>query len=76
MFEQIQQQQWKPHDVITECLQLQTDAGDVQTAVCVLIALGDKRCDLPIDEVVCVSIEKYVIYFYYLFGFFFFVLVC
>ncbi|GAB0092870.1 GATOR complex protein WDR24 [Sergentomyia squamirostris] len=41
---------WEPHDVIADCLMLQADIGDVQTSVSILIALGEKRNDLPIDK--------------------------
>lgn len=43
-------QSWQPHDVLADGLQLQTDIGDVQTAVCILIAMGERRLQLPIDE--------------------------
>lgn len=42
--------QWESHQVLTDCLMLQTDIGDVQTSVSVLIVLGDKRNDLSIDN--------------------------
>lgn len=40
---------WEPHNVLADCLTLQTEYGDVQTSVCILIALGSKRSELPID---------------------------
>lgn len=46
---------WDPNPVLADCLILQTDLGDVQTAVSILLVLGDKRNDLPIDELVHVS---------------------
>ncbi|KXJ67822.1 GATOR2 complex protein WDR24 [Aedes albopictus] len=41
---------WEPHQVLADCLTLQTEIGDVQTATCILIALGDRRHSLQIDE--------------------------
>ncbi|XP_055695511.1 GATOR complex protein WDR24 [Lutzomyia longipalpis] len=43
---------WEPHDVLADCLILQADIGDVQTAVSILIALGEKRNELPIDKII------------------------
>lgn len=37
---------WTPYQVIADCLMLQCEIGDVQTATCILIVLGDKRDDL------------------------------
>lgn len=45
---------WEPHSVLTEGLILQTDVGDVQTPVCILIAMGDRRNELAIDELIYV----------------------
>lgn len=43
---------WEPYSVLSDCLWLQADIGDVQTPVCILIALGSKkRTKLLIDEV-------------------------
>lgn len=44
--------QWEPHQVLADCLTLQTEVGDVQTSVTILIVLGDKRNDLPINDYV------------------------
>lgn len=46
---------WEPHEVLAEGLMLQTEVGDIQTAVCILIALGEQRNDLPMDEFLHVS---------------------
>lgn len=44
--------QWEPHQVLADTLMLQTDMGDVQTSVSILIVLGERRDDLPIDDYV------------------------
>ncbi|XP_055380424.1 GATOR complex protein WDR24 [Condylostylus longicornis] len=41
---------WEPHQVMTECLLLQTEVGDVQTSLCILIAMGESRNYLSIEE--------------------------
>ncbi|XP_055857530.1 GATOR complex protein WDR24 isoform X1 [Episyrphus balteatus] len=41
---------WEPHQFIADSLKLQSDVGDVQTALCVVIAMGDARKFLPIEE--------------------------
>uniref|UniRef100_A0A1I8MUE5 GATOR2 complex protein WDR24 n=1 Tax=Musca domestica TaxID=7370 RepID=A0A1I8MUE5_MUSDO len=41
---------WEPHQFITDALLLQNDVGDVQTALSVLIAMGENRKYLPINE--------------------------
>ncbi|XP_035919644.1 GATOR complex protein WDR24 [Anopheles stephensi] len=41
---------WEPHQVLADCLTLQTEIGDVQTSSCILMALGDRRHSLQIDE--------------------------
>lgn len=44
--------EWEPYSVLRDCIYLQSDYGDVQTPVCILIALGaKKRAKLAIDEV-------------------------
>lgn len=43
---------WDPNQILADCLILQTDLGDVQTAISVLLVLGDRRIELPIDELV------------------------
>lgn len=48
-------QQWNSGKVLADCLNLLADVDDLQTAVCILIALGERRNDLPIDESVHVS---------------------
>lgn len=50
---------WDPNQILADCLILQTDVGDVQTAISVLMVLGDRRNELPIDELVHVSIFKF-----------------
>jgi WD repeat-containing protein 24 len=47
---------WRPHQVLTDCLMLQTEIGDVQTSASILICLGDNRKELMIDETVHVSL--------------------
>lgn len=42
--------QWNSGKVLADCLNLLADIDDLQTAVCILIALGERRNDLPIDE--------------------------
>ncbi|KAL9893205.1 GATOR complex protein WDR24 [Glossina fuscipes] len=41
---------WEPHQFIADALKLQNDVGDVQTALAVLIAMGESRKYLPIEE--------------------------
>ncbi|XP_053659175.1 GATOR complex protein WDR24 [Anopheles marshallii] len=41
---------WEPHQVLADCLTLQTEIGDVQTSSCILVALGERRHSLQIDE--------------------------
>ncbi|XP_058059631.1 GATOR complex protein WDR24 [Anopheles bellator] len=43
---------WQPHQVLADCLSLQTEVGDVQTSSCILMALGERRHSLQIDETV------------------------
>jgi len=43
---------WKPFQVLADCLTLQSEIGDVQTATTILICLGERRDDLPIDKLV------------------------
>ncbi|XP_058130131.1 GATOR complex protein WDR24 [Anopheles ziemanni] len=43
---------WEPHQVLADCLTLQTEVGDVQTSSCILMALGERRHSLQIDECV------------------------
>lgn len=45
--------------MLADCLTLLADIDDLQTAVCILIALGERRNDLPIDESVHVCIVKH-----------------
>lgn len=42
--------------MLADCLMLLADVDDIQSAVCILIALGDRRKDLPLDEIVHVNI--------------------
>lgn len=46
---------WEPHQVLADCLALQTEIGDVQTSISILIVLGDRKNELPIDDVTYVS---------------------
>ncbi|XP_017846940.1 GATOR complex protein WDR24 isoform X2 [Drosophila busckii] len=41
---------WEPHQFVADALMLQNDVGDVQTALTVLIALGDARNLLPLED--------------------------
>lgn len=52
---QPKQMQWEPHDVLSEGLNLQAEMGDVQTSVCILTVLGERRNDLPIEKIVQVN---------------------
>lgn len=36
--------------MLADCLNLLADIDDLQTAACILIALGERRNDLPINE--------------------------
>lgn len=42
--------QWESGKVLADCLSLLVDVDDLQSAVCILIVLGDRRNDLPLDE--------------------------
>lgn len=46
---------WEPHKFVSDALMLMNDVGDVQTALTVLIALGEARKLLPIDDALVVS---------------------
>lgn len=46
---------WEPHQFLANALMLQNDVGDVQTALAVLIVMGDHRKFLPIEESLIVS---------------------
>lgn len=48
---------WEPHQFMADSLMLQTDVGDVQTALTVLIVLGEARKLLPIEDAVVVSLK-------------------
>ncbi|XP_031630571.1 GATOR complex protein WDR24 isoform X2 [Contarinia nasturtii] len=48
-------QQWNSGKVLADCLNLLVDIDDLQSAVYILIALGEKRNDIPIDE----SVHEY-----------------
>lgn len=50
MIQNTANQQWNSGKVLAECLNLLADIDDLQTAVCILIALGERRSDLPINE--------------------------
>lgn len=47
---------WESHQFIADCLMLQSDLGDIQTALSVLIAIGDARKLLLIDDALIVII--------------------
>lgn len=55
MLQNTSNQQWNSGKVLADCLTLLADIDDLQTAVCILIVLGERRSDLPIDEYVHVS---------------------
>lgn len=44
--------QWHSGKVLADCLTLLADVDDLQSAVCILIALGERRNDLPLDETI------------------------
>lgn len=46
---------WEPHQFVADALMLQNDVGDVQTALTVLIVIGEARKLLPIDDSIIVS---------------------
>lgn len=48
---------WEPHQFVADALMLQNDVGDVQTALTVLIVIGEARKLLPIDDTIIVSIS-------------------
>jgi WD repeat-containing protein 24 len=50
--EALEIQFWKPFQVLADCLMLQSEVGDAQTPATILICLGDRREDLPIDKFV------------------------
>ncbi|XP_023292808.2 GATOR complex protein WDR24 [Lucilia cuprina] len=41
---------WEPHQFLADALMLQNDVGDVQTALTILIVMGENRKFLPIEE--------------------------
>lgn len=43
---------WQPFQVLADCLMLQSEIGDVQTPTSILISLGERREDLPIEKFV------------------------
>lgn len=49
---QPKQMQWEPHDVLAEGLNLQAEMGDVQTSVCILTVLGERRNEIPIEKII------------------------
>lgn len=57
MLQNASMQQWNAGKVLADCLTLLADIDDLQTAVCILIVLGDRRNDIPIDESVHVSFD-------------------
>lgn len=46
---------WEPHQFVADALMLQNDVGDVQTALTVLIVIGEARKLLPIDDSIIAS---------------------
>lgn len=48
--------QWDSAKMLADALQLLADIDDIQSAVCILIALGDRRKDIPIDDYIHVNI--------------------
>lgn len=48
-------QRWEPNKTLADTLTLHADIGDVQSAVCILIVLGDRRNELAIDKITCES---------------------
>ncbi|XP_013119356.2 GATOR complex protein WDR24 [Stomoxys calcitrans] len=42
---------WEPHQFLADALLLQNDVGDVQTALSILIVMGENRKYLPISDV-------------------------
>ncbi|KAG5666801.1 hypothetical protein PVAND_014811 [Polypedilum vanderplanki] len=50
---EFQSNNWKPNQVLADCLVLQSEIGDVQTPTCILLCLGKRRRDdLPIDRMI------------------------
>lgn len=47
---------WEPHQFVADALMLQNDVGDVQTALTILIVMGEARQMLPIEDAVVVSV--------------------
>jgi len=50
---------WEPHKFVSDALMLMNDVGDVQTALTVLIALGEARKLLPIEDALVVVNDTY-----------------
>lgn len=48
---------WEPHQFVVDALMLQNDVGDVQTALTILIVMGEARQLLPIEDAVVVSLS-------------------
>lgn len=46
---------WEPHQFVAESIMLQGDVGDVQTSVSILIAMGEARKLLQIEDSLVVS---------------------
>ena len=51
---------WEPHQFLADALMLQNDVGDVQTALAVLIVMGENRKFLPIEDTLIVSVFEIV----------------
>lgn len=54
---------WEPHQFVVDALMLQNDVGDVQTALTILIVMGEARQLLPIEDVVVVSLSSELVVF-------------
>lgn len=50
--------QWDYAKVLADSLMLLADIDDVQSAVCILIVMGDLRKELPLDELIHVRTHE------------------
>lgn len=50
---------WDSARILADCLLLLADVDDIQSAVCILIVLGERRKDIPIDDLVHVSVQPH-----------------
>lgn len=51
---------WEPHQFVAESIMLQGDVGDVQTSISIMIAMGEARKFLQIDDALVVSMPSQV----------------